>query len=98
TALRAQVGLPAVEPASINFYSSIDDLRYVWEEKFDLEDTFHLGAYDYLTRVVYPAIAGAENVRHNTNFSERSAELARAFNPDCFGKLSRMRGFVLRKR
>lgn len=97
-ALRSEIGLSPVQPASINFYSSIDDLRPEWERDFDLEDTFHLGAYDYLTRVVYPQVAGEENVRHNTNFSERCSELARAFNPDCFADLSRMRGFVLRRR
>jgi SAM-dependent methyltransferase len=96
--LRGQVGLSPIEPAAINFYSSVDDLRREWEGSFDLEDTFHLGAYDFLTRVVYPQVAGEDNVRHNTNFSERCSELARAFNPECFAELSRMRGFVLRKR
>jgi hypothetical protein len=87
-----------IQPASINFYSSIKDLRTEWERDFILDDAFHLGAYDYLTRVVYPQIAGEGNVRHNSNFSEQSSKLARAFNPDCFESLSRMRGFVLRKR
>jgi hypothetical protein len=45
-----------------------------------------------------PQVAGEENVRHNGYFSERCSELAGAFNPDCFGGLSRMRGFVQRKR
>lgn len=98
SAQRAAVGLPPLEPAAINFYSSVDDLRGAWEQDFELEDTFHLGAYDYLTRVVYPHVAGQANVRHNTNFSERASELARAFNPDDFAPLSRMRGFVLRRR
>ena len=96
--LRGQVGLSPIIPAAINFYSSVEDLRPLWERSFDLAETFHLGAYDFLTRVVYPQVAGEDNVRHNTNFSERCSELARAFNPDCFGELSRMRGFVLRKR
>ena len=96
--LRAQVGLPAIIPAEINFYSSYEDLRPVLEESFELEETFHLGAYDYLTRVMYPLIVGAENAKHNTNFSERCSELARAFNPACFEPLSRMRGLVLRRR
>jgi SAM-dependent methyltransferase len=96
--LRAQVGLPAITPAEINFYSSYEDLRPVLEESFELEETFHLGAYDYLTRVMYPLVVGPENAKHNTNFSERCSELARAFNPDCFEPLSRMRGLVLRRR
>jgi SAM-dependent methyltransferase len=97
SAHRERVGLPPVDPAPINFYSSVDDLVTPLLQTYTCEDTFHLGAYDYLTRVVYPKIAGPENVRHNTVFSERSAELARGFNPDAFADLSRMRGFVLRK-
>jgi SAM-dependent methyltransferase len=96
--LRSEVGLSPLEPAKINFYSSISDLLPGLEEAGDLVDTFHLGAYDYLTRVVYPMVAGEKNVRHNTNFSERAWELARAFNPDTFEQFSRMRGFVLRIR
>jgi SAM-dependent methyltransferase len=96
--LRGEVGLPALTPASINFYSSLDELQPVLDEWYELEETFHLGAYDYLTRVMYPLVVGAENATHNTNFSERCSELARAFNPDCFEPLSRMRGLVLRRR
>lgn len=96
--VRGGVGMPPIEPAAINFYGSVEQIRPEWEADFALEDTFHLGAYDYLTRVVYPHVVGAENVRHNTVFSERCSELARAFNPDCFSPLSRMRGLVLRKR
>lgn len=96
--LRRQVGLPKIKPAEINFYSSYEDLRPVLEESFELDETFHLGAYDYLTRVMYPLVVGAENAKHNTNFSERCSELARAFNPASFESLSRMRGLVLRRR
>lgn len=97
-ALRDDVGLPPLTPASINFYSSLAELREVLDEWFELEETFHLGAYDYLTRVMYPLVVGPEHATHNTNFSERCSELARAFNPDCFEPLSRMRGLVMRRR
>jgi SAM-dependent methyltransferase len=96
--LRAQVGLPEIEPAAINFYSALADLEPTLDELFAREDTFHLGAYDYLTRVMYPLIVGAANASHNSNFSERCSQLARAFNPDDFAPLSRMRGLVLRRR
>ena len=96
--LRDGVGLPPITPASINSYVYYQELRPTLEESYDLEETFHLGAYDYLTRVLYPLVVGAENAVHNTNFSERCSELARAFNPDCFAPLSRMRGLVLRRR
>ena len=97
-ALREEVVLPPLTPASINYYSAYEELRPTLEEAFELEETFHLGAYDYLTRVMYPLVVGAENAKHNTNFSERCSELARAFNPDCFEPLSRLRGLVLRRR
>jgi SAM-dependent methyltransferase len=97
SALRAKVSLPPIEPAAINFYSSLDDILPMLEASYNEVGRFHLGAYDYLTRVVYPKIAGVENVQHNTVFSEHSSELARAFNPDSFEELSRMRGFVYRK-
>lgn len=96
--LREQVGLPAVTPAKINFYSSLDEVLPELTGGFTLEDRFHLGAYDYLTRVFYPLIAGPENAKHNSVFSEKCQQLAREFNPGCFEDLSRVRGLVFRKK
>ena len=98
-ALRAKVGLPKLQPAPINVYSRQPDvLGAIRPADFELVAEFHLGMYDYLTRIVYPLIAGPENVRHNTVFSERSEALARGWNPDSMRELSRLRGFVYRKR
>ena len=96
--LRQRLGLPPLEPARINFYSSYDELSSLFEDEFEIRNRFHLGGYDFLTRVVYPVLVGAENVRHNTEFSERSERIAREFNPDDFEPLSRIKGVVLRKR
>ncbi len=96
--IRSAVGLPPIEPAKINFYSSLSDLMPLLETHFNLEDQFHLGAYDYLTRVMYPLVVGAENAKHNSVFSEKCLQLARANNADCFEKYSRVRGLVFRKR
>jgi len=96
--LRAKVGMPKVEPAAINFYSSSEEVLPTMEETMELEDKFHLGAYDFLTRVVYPLVVGPENAKSNTNFSESCAKLAAQFNPDDFEQLSRVKGFVFRKR
>jgi len=96
--LRNELDLGSVTPASINYYSRLSDFIPVVERDFEVTDTFHLGAYDYLTRVMYPMVAGPENVKHNTVMSERCVQLARAFNPDCFESFSRIRGLVLRKR
>lgn len=96
--LREHIGLPGLTPAKINFYSRVEDLAPTIDSRFEREAEFHLGAYDYLTRVVYPAAVGPENARANTDFSERCERLARALNPDDFAHLSRVRGFVLRRR
>lgn len=96
--VRKELKLKPIQPAKINFYSATSDLLPLLEKDFDLEDEFHLGAYDYLTRIVYPTVVGEENVKHNTEFSEKSEHLARAFNDDSFKKFSRIRGFVLRKK
>jgi hypothetical protein len=46
-------------------------------------------------RVLMPCCSTLVSERLESAFD---SELARPFNPDCFAKLSRMRGFVLRKR
>ena len=96
--LRGQVDMPPLQPAKINFYSALGDLRPVLDEHFDLEDEFHLGMYDYLTRVVYPLIVGPDNAKHNTVFSERCAQITRALNPDDLAGFSRLRGLVMRRK
>lgn len=96
--LRGEVGLPPVQPAAINFYSSLSDLDKELADWFEPIDTFHLGSYDFLTRVVYPLLASPQEVSHNTVVSERCSQLARVFNPDCLESFSRMRGIVLRRR
>jgi SAM-dependent methyltransferase len=95
--LRIKVGLPALVPASINHYTRIDDILAAMPKTMRCESSFHLGSYDYLTRVQYPLMVGAENVTHNSVFAERSVALARAFNPPAFEPLSRIRGLVLRR-
>ncbi|HEV2415042.1 MAG TPA: class I SAM-dependent methyltransferase [Candidatus Dormibacteraeota bacterium] len=96
--LRAKVGMPPVVPAAINHYSSWHDVEGFITSTFDIQRTWHLGMYDYLTRVVYPLVVGATNAKHNTNFSAACHQLARAFNPDAMTPLSRVKGFVLKKR
>jgi ubiquinone/menaquinone biosynthesis C-methylase UbiE len=95
--LRSKIALPPIKPAPINVYSSTCELLSFFEGRYDLADEFHLGSYDYLTRVLYPLIVGPENATHNTVFREKCAKLARQCNPDCLKAYSRMRGFVFRK-
>lgn len=96
--LREKAVLPPLEPNRINLYSSIIDLLPTVGEIFSIEDRFHSGMYDFLTRLFFPLVAGADKVRHNTAFSEKSMKATRAYNPDCFESFSRVRGFALRKR
>lgn len=96
--IRDKVKLPKIEPAKINFYSSVGDLIPLLKDNFSIEQEIHLGSYDYLTRFVYPYLVGQENVKHNTNFHEKAYSLARVYNPDSFKHLSRVRGFVLKKK
>jgi len=98
SALREKVGLPPVTPAGINHYSSWNEIRSAVAKNFEIKQQWHLGTYDYLTRVLYPLVVGPENAKHNTNFAESCQQLARAFNPDSMAHLSRLRGFVLEKR
>lgn len=96
--LREQLHLPPLEPAKINFYSSLTDLLPDLNEYFEFQDRFHLGAYDYLTRVFYPLVVGPQNAKHNSVFSEKCHQMAREFNPESFEELSRVRGLVMRRR
>jgi ubiquinone/menaquinone biosynthesis C-methylase UbiE len=96
--IRKKTGLTSVNPAKINYYSYTKDLLPLLKKHFKVENEIHLGAYDYLTRFVYPNLVEPDQVKHNTNFHEKASVMAGAFNHDCFKALSRIRGFVLRKK
>lgn len=91
--LRTKVGLPPITPARINCYSFSWDLVSVLKG-FTTENTFHLGMYDYLTRVYYPMVVGENNIIYNSVFNKQGMKLAQQCNPDYFEKYSRMKGFV----
>ena len=95
--VRHDVGLPPLKPAESCVYSHIRELLSTISEGLELLCRFHFGMYDYLTRVVYPVFVGTGNVKHNTAFSEGSYRIAKEHNPSSFERLSRVRGFVLRK-
>ena len=98
TEIRQECGLSPVQPARINFYSSQPELLPAIESQCALEAKFHLGAYDYLTRIVYPLVTPPDEVTHNSRFSEQAAVLARAFNDDCFSRFSRLHGLIYTKK
>ncbi len=94
---RLGLKMSPVEPAKINVYTSSDDCLAEVKKQMKIDDEFHLGAYDFLTRVVYPYIVGPENVRPNSNFNEKCSDIARNLSDDHFGKYSRIKGFILSK-
>ncbi|MFC1544784.1 class I SAM-dependent methyltransferase [Gemmatimonadota bacterium] len=96
--LRAKVGMPPLTPNKINFYSRMSDLLSHAGKLFSIEGSFHLGSFDYLTRVVYPHLAGPDKVEHNSPMAARLTELARVFNSDGLEEYSRLRGFLLVRR
>ncbi|MBV6343786.1 hypothetical protein HWQ67_19645 [Candidatus Magnetobacterium casensis] len=87
-----------MKPATINCYTHVRDIIPCVEKRFDCVSVFHLGMYDYLTRVYYPLIVGESQVEHNTVFSEEALRLSKVCNPDSLGHLSRIRGYVFQRR
>lgn len=96
--IRGSTGLPPLKPAAINYYSSLDDVMPTLERFFEIGDGFHTGMFDFLTRVIYPVLSGADNIPEFENFHGKIIQVARAFNPDAMEKFGRVRGFALRKR
>lgn len=96
--LRTSIGLEKLKPASINFYSYLDEIKKVLESDFYFNDFFHSGNYDYLTRIVYPALVGENEAHGHSDFHTKISTLALKFNPDEFEHLARLRGFLLSKK
>lgn len=59
--IRARIGLPPITPATHNFHTDVSSIVDVITRYFTIEDTWHTGVYDFLTRVVFPQLVGAEN-------------------------------------
>ena len=96
--LRVSLGIDPLAPAAINVYARFDQLRPTIETQFAIEDRFHSGMFDFLTRVVYPSLVGADGATGPSDFHTRIASIAGRFNPDELQPLARLRGFLLRKR
>lgn len=96
--LRRQSGIEPLKPASINFYSNFAELSPELEKWFHVTGLFHTGAFDFLTRVIYPALVGAENAQGYSDFHDRILPVAKAFNVPDFEPLARVRGWALNKK
>jgi SAM-dependent methyltransferase len=96
--LRESAGLPAVVPATINYYSALGELWPTIAASFDKVDEFHTGMYDFLTRVVYPQLVGADRIESVGDFHRAVLPIARLYNPADMAPLARLRGFALARR
>lgn len=96
--LRIKAGIDPLSPASINYYSKLDEMREVLEKNFDTIEVFHTGSFDFLTRVVYPSLVGAANANGHSEFHAKILPLARSYNPDQFRAFARLHGFALVRR
>jgi len=93
--LRNQVALPSIEPAKINLYTRFSQIQHILEEHFIMGATFHTGMFDFLTRVVYPLLAGADQVVEAGEFHRKILPLASVCNPQTFEKFGRLKGMEL---
>jgi SAM-dependent methyltransferase len=92
--VRAAAGIEALKPAPINFYSPLS----AWTDRlrrFQVAAEFNSGTFDFLTRVVYPALAGAQHATGPSEFHQLIHRLAQTFDPEPLKSLARLRGFVL---
>ena len=95
--LRQEVGLTALTPASINYYSGLEEMRGHLVRGFTEAAYFHTGCFDFLTRVVYPSLVGQENATGHSDFHRKILRVAQHFNPDQFKGRARLHGYLLVK-
>lgn len=96
--LREKVGLAPVQPAAINFYSSLAEIAPNIHRHFIERSTFHTGFFDVLTRVVYPLLVGADRATGPGEFHEKILPLVKSLNADDFIPFARLRGMELELR
>lgn len=97
--VRTSCGLEAAKPAPINFYSDLSDLLPAILEHFSVEDTWHSGLFDFLTRVVYPNLVGDANASGPGNFHASVEPLVRAYGGSSqLSNFARLHGFALVKK
>jgi len=78
TEFRAKVGLSPLVPAAHNFHCTVAELLSAAARDFVVQDTWHTGVYDFLTRIVFPQLAGAENASKPGEFHSRIEPIVRA--------------------
>ena len=96
--LREKIGIQTLKPAAINYYSSLGDMLDHIDKFYKTDAEFHTGCFDFLTRVVYPTLVGAQNASGHSEFHSKILAIAESFNTDAFAPLARLRGYSLIKR
>ncbi len=97
-ATRAAIGLAPATPAPINFYSYLSELMPTILEHFTVEATWHTGLFDFLTRVVYPQLEGAEHATGPGEFHKAIEPIVRANALPDLCTYARLHGFALARR
>jgi SAM-dependent methyltransferase len=95
---RTKLGMPALKPASINYYSALFELMPAVQREFTIADTFHTGLFDFLTRIVYPSLVDPDRATHAGEFHSKVEPIVRAYDGPDLARFARLHGFLLFKR
>jgi 2-polyprenyl-3-methyl-5-hydroxy-6-metoxy-1,4-benzoquinol methylase len=95
---RKTIGLAPLIPAAHNFYSYLAEILPTINEHFLVEQTWHTGLYDFLTRVVFPQLVGAENATRPGDFHSKIEPIVRANAWPDMARFARVHGFALARR
>lgn len=95
--IREAANIDLVKPASINFYSKIEEFAEGFPKEFNKEDTFHTGSFDFLTRVVYPFLVEDKQGMGPSDFHEKIKVLASTYNPEFMKPFARLHGWALKR-
>ena len=98
SSVRTKAGLQPLKPAPINYYSKLSELLPVIHEQFAVADTFHTGMFDFLTRVVYPTLAGEAESAEPGEFHHKIEPLIRSDAGVEFARFARLHGLALIRR
>ena len=92
---RKAIGLAPANPAAINHYCYLAELMPTILECFEIEQTWHSGMFDFLTRIVYPQLVGADKAMEPGAFHKTIEPIVRANALPDLAHYSRLRGFAL---
>lgn len=97
-AIRKASKIPELHPATINYYSSLTEFVDLFPKGVSIVDVMHTGSFDFLTRVIYPALVGSENSTGPGEFHEKILNVVKIYNPDCMKSFARLWGWALLKK